>query len=257
MASKVLYLGDTDIAMQASYLAGVMSHYGMAYDYVASSETIAATELAGYDAYILSDYPASAMSPEAFTAICERVDAGAGFLMIGGWESFNSIYGRYGGSAVADILPVEMMSKDDRLNSPYPWFIRSAAEHRIVEGMDFNSDMPAVAGLNRLKVKAGGELVLEAVQCRGRSVAGNTVFTAGESLPLLVCGMFGRGRTAALACDLAPHWAGGFVDWGDERIDACAPGGDAVQIGDKYAGFVKSLISWISKSKTETTENRN
>ena len=41
--------------------------------------------------------------------------------------------------------------------------------------------------------------------------------------PVLVIGTAGHGRAAAFASDIAPHWVGGFVDWGDSRVTAQAP----------------------------------
>ncbi len=48
------------------------------------------------------------------------------------------------------------------------------------------------------------------------------VHAAAKSRRCLVVGQHGRGRTAALATDVAPHWVGGLVDWGDR---ARRPGG--------------------------------
>ena len=46
-------------------------------------------------------------------------------------------------------------------------------------------------------------------------------------------GEFGRGRTAALATDVAPHWVGPLVDWGVPRVAAQAPQANAVEVGDR------------------------
>jgi hypothetical protein len=64
--------------------------------------------------------------------------------------------------------------------------------------------------------------------------------------PLLVVGRWGRGRVAALATDVAPHWVGGLVDWGAGRVAAQAPGAEAVEVGDLYARFVCQLMAWTA-----------
>jgi len=77
-------------------------------------------------------------------------------------------------------------------------------------------------------------------------VAGDFQFTRGEESPLLVVGQYGRGRVAALATDVAPHWVGGFVDWGDRRITQDV-GGGFVEIGNWYAGFFRNLLVWTGQ----------
>ena len=127
MQFRVLYMGDTDIDRHASHLAGVMSYYDIDYNYIPSSGKVTVSDVDGCDAYILSDYPASAITPEVFAAIKQKVKSGAGFLMIGGWESFNSVYGQYKGTLLEDIIPVEMADEDDRLNSASPLFLRQVS----------------------------------------------------------------------------------------------------------------------------------
>ena len=47
---KVLYLGDTSIVTPASYLAGIMTFYGIEYDYVPSdAEPTVNMSQGGYD----------------------------------------------------------------------------------------------------------------------------------------------------------------------------------------------------------------
>ena len=68
---------------------------------------------------------------------------------------------------------------------------------------------------------------------------------------MLVLGAADRGRTAALMTDLAPHWVGGFVDWGDgERVTAQAPGSWQIEVGNLYAQFVANLLAWTGQLKT-------
>ena len=61
--------------------------------------------------------------------------------------------------------------------------------------------------------------------------------------PLLVVGQHGAGRTAALATDVAPHWVGGFVDWGDQRIVQDV-GGGPIEVGNWYARFFRNFVAW-------------
>ena len=69
-------------------------------------------------------------------------------------------------------------------------------------------------------------------------------FVAKE-YPLLAFGAFGKGKTAALTTDLAPHWVGGWVDWGTGRLTAQAEGGNEVEVGQWYAQFISQLVSFL------------
>ena len=65
---------------------------------------------------------------------------------------------------------------------------------------------------------------------------------------MLVLGTHGQGRTAALTTDLAPHWVGGLVDWGDgERVKAQAAGGFEIEVGNFYAQLVANLLVWTGQ----------
>ncbi len=52
-----------------------------------------------------------------------------------------------------------------------------------------------------------------------------------------------RGRAAALATDVAPHWVGGFVDWGDDRVVQEVAGG-LMEFGNWYGQFFRNLVAW-------------
>jgi hypothetical protein len=52
--NSVLYLGDTSLDTSASYLAGVMTHFDVGFDYVASDE--AADRIAGLSSKRSSPY---------------------------------------------------------------------------------------------------------------------------------------------------------------------------------------------------------
>ena len=69
---------------------------------------------------------------------------------------------------------------------------------------------------------------------------------AAKEYPLLAFGAFGKGKTAALTTDLAPHWVGGWVDWGTERLTAQAPGGNEVEVGQFYAQFISQLAGFLT-----------
>ena len=245
MTQRILYAGDTSLGGAAAYLAGVLTHAGLAFDYVSSDEPLAPhLGCAETTLYIISDYPVKGFTPDDFRRVAADVETGSGLLMIGGWESFHGAAGEYPGTPIADLLPVEMLDRDDRVNSPQPCLIEKLCDHPIVAGLPLDTP-PGVGGYNRVRAKPGATTVLAA-----RHVAvhagqgGRFTFTPGEAAPLLVVGSHGKGHTAAFTSDVAPHWVGGLVDWGDARVTAQAPGANEIEVGSWYAELFSRLVRW-------------
>ncbi len=159
-----------------------------------------------FDIYILGDLDASALGDQQLRQLDQAIAAGAGFVMLGGFQSFGS--GGYAGSPLDNAIPVQMdasqrrpvgaidPSMEDQLEGPLT--IRLARRHPITDlgGDDLAArwqSLPELSGANRLsgpKVAPGVQVLLE-------SEAGN---------PLLVIGSYGRGRTAAVAMDSTWRW---------------------------------------------------
>jgi uncharacterized membrane protein len=245
--NPVLYLGDTSLDTAASYLAAVMMHANIGFDYVASDEPAdhLLEENDEYRLIILSDYPAHNLAAGRMERIALRVREGAGLLMIGGWESFQGSGGSYGGTVIEDILPVEISPADDRVNSSYPCLVHKVAEHPILSGLPFD-EPPCIGGYNRVYSKEGARLILEVIRYRTRAEVSVCSFTEEGRDVLLSVGTYGNGRTAAFTSDAAPHWVGGFVDWGVERVARTVAGGE-VEVGGFYAAFFAGLIRWTGR----------
>jgi uncharacterized membrane protein len=168
--------------------------------------------LSAYDAVVISDVGANSflLSDETFLRsevttnrlleIGEYVAAGGGLVMVGGYLSFAGIDGRarYSASPLADVLPVEMLNHDDRVEVPQG-VVPEVVEAGHASIGDVSGDWPRLLGYNRFRAKEDATVVA----------------TVGED-PLLVVGSYGQGRTAAFASDCAPHWAPPeFVEWRD------------------------------------------
>lgn len=166
-------------------------------------------ELAAYDAVILSDIGANSflLTDETFLRsevttnrlheISEYVREGGGLVMVGGYLSFTGIDGRarYAQSPLAEVLPVEMLDYDDRVEVPQGVTPETAAGHPVLGRVA--DRWPRLLGYNRLRAKDDATVVA----------------TVGRD-PLLVVGAHGSGRTVAFASDCAPHWAPPeFVEW--------------------------------------------
>ncbi len=269
MPAKICYLGDDNFQGAAAYLGGIMLHFGLEFDYVPSSEAPPASFAATpYALYVVSDYPAATFGRAAMSHVAECVEQGAGLAMLGGWESFFGRLGEYHASPLAEVLPVVMQQSDDRRNSAQPCLIDKKADHPILEGLPWNQP-PGIGGYNAITPKPDATTLLTAVRFAVRRIPRGTaevvvkslsnpldvppitasvpfILTRSEEVPLLVVGRHGRGRVAALATDVAPHWVGGLVDWGDRRITQEVAGG-FVEIGNWYAQFFHNLLVWTGK----------
>ena len=178
--------------------------------------------------------------------------------MIGGWESFHGLGGDWDASPLAEVLPVEIGATDDRVNCDHLVLARpvepetnvasatTSPPHPILVGLPWDERPPLIGGFNRVKAKTTATVLLNAVQFRLRIAQEAFGMSRIGSDPLLVVGGFGAGRTAAFTSDVAPHWIGPMVDWGEARVTAQAAGADAVEVGSRYAQFFQQLLSWVS-----------
>lgn len=246
MANTTLYLGDTSLQGAAAYLAGVMTHAGLGFDYRPSDVALTATDIASpHQLYILSDYASNMIAQPLQERIAEHVARGAGLLMLGGWETYCGLGGDWSGTPLGDILPVEISTTDDRRNCDDLVLVHCEDEqHPSVSGLPWTDRPPIIGGFNEVRAKPGGELLLTARRFRATYSGDDVRLAAGAVHPLLVAGVHGHGHVAALTTDVAPHWVGPLVDWGDHRVQAQAPGSWEIEVGDLYVQFVSQLLKW-------------
>lgn len=162
--------------------------------------------LAAYDAVILSDIGSNTLllhpdtwihskrTPNRLRSLKTYVEGGGGLLMVGGYYSFQGINGgaRYHGTPVEQVLPVDILPYDDRVEAPegFAPVVKQKA-HPILQG--FRGAWPALLGFNEVTPKAGADVLA-------------TVSADYDEKPLLVAGGFGKGRTLAWTSDIGPHW---------------------------------------------------
>jgi len=237
--SRVLFCGDAHLKSGAAYLAGVMSHLSISYDYIEMQQKLPDKQLEkGYALIIFSDYPSTNVSDKQMLTLVRLIEAGTSFCMIGGWESFHGLLGFYDRTPLAEALPVRCKTSDDR-NNVYQGFIAEVSkDHEIVRELPFH-EPPVMCGYNSFAGKDGSEEILRLK----RIVIKDGVISLDEkSEPLLVLGRYGQGKTCAIATDFAPHWVGGLVDWGDQRVQSQAPGANAIEVGNYYVQFIGNIL---------------
>ena len=170
--------------------------------------------LSGFDAVVLSDVGANTLllhpdtffrgkrTPNRLKLIAQWVEQGGGFMMVGGYLSFQGISGtaRYGRTPIETILPVTMREGDDRIEVPEGFQPQSTGtSHPILAGI--TGEWPHLLGYNETILKLGAQLLL-------------STGSDYNQQPLLAAGTYGKGRTLAWTSDIGPHWLPqDFADW--------------------------------------------
>ncbi len=166
-------------------------------------------ELRKYDIIILSDIGANTLllptrtfteshiMPNRCNLIRDFVLQGGALLMIGGYMTFSGIdgKGKWQDTAVQEVLPVQVLSVDDRVECCEGVQPKKQRDHHILDGV--SGDWPVLLGYNRTLTTKKSEVIM----------------TINED-PLLAVGEYGNGRSAVFTSDCAPHWAPpAFVEW--------------------------------------------
>ena len=176
------------------------------------------TALAAYDGVVLSDIGANSLllHPDTFVRgrrttnrlklLAEWVENGGGLAMIGGYFSYQGIYGaaRYAGTPIEAILPVAMLERDDRVEAPEGFTpVATHDHHAILAGI--GGGWPYLLGYNETRLKPGATLLL------------STGVEHGDH-PLLAVRECRNGRTLAWTSDIGPHWLPQeFAEWDGYR----------------------------------------
>lgn len=185
--------------------------------------------LKAYDAIILSDIGANSLLlhpdvwlhgkpvPNRLKLLRQWVAEGGGLAMIGGYFSFQGIDGRarWHRSPVEEVLPVECLPYDDRMEVPEGFSaVVNAVDHPILKGI--SGKWPVLLGANEVRLKKGSHLIASLPDEDGGH-------------PLLVTGTYGKGRSLAWTSDISPHWLPkAFSDW---------PG---------YATLWRNALGWLA-----------
>jgi uncharacterized membrane protein len=230
--SSTYYATGSDFLTAALVSAGIQVRHQPSHE-AAKSFPFELGELQQYNVVILSDIGANTLllPPEVFLEgkrvpnrlelIKEYVSQGGGLVMAGGYLSFQGIYGtaRFHRTPIEEVLPVSILTIDDRIEKPEgvtPSVVRK--DHPITVGLE--ETWPYLLGFNEVKPKPDGEVLA----------------VVGEH-PLLVTGLFGKGRAVAWTSDIGPHWCPKeFVDW---------PG---------YAQLWQRIIAWATSTVHQAEE---
>jgi uncharacterized membrane protein len=168
-----------------------------------------AKDLSKYACVILSDvgsntlllpsatFTKSQAKPNRCAAIRDYVLSGGALLMIGGYLTFSGIdaKGRWGKTAVQEVLPVKVLDIDDR--SEHSQGIRPVVvkPHPALENI--KGEWPALLGHNTTEAMPYAEVAM-------------TI----DNDPFIAFSTHEKGKSAVFTSDCAPHWAPPeFVEW--------------------------------------------
>ncbi len=161
-----------------------------------------AETLEKFDVIVLDDIDATHFTAPQMKAMTDRIEAGAGLLMLRGKGSFGA--GGYGATPLAGALPVAVGGRDDGEKSGR-FKVELTSAGRI---------HPAVSGLVGLFDDPTAGLTLDVVNSVGAPRPGSEVLALGPEgegegaarMPLLIVGRHGRGRTAAFTGGPTYRW---------------------------------------------------
>jgi len=166
-------------------------------------------ELKAYAAIILSDIGANTLllptptftrsekMPNRCNLIRDYVLEGGALVMVGGYLTFSGVdaKGKWHDTAVQEVLPVEVLTVDDRMEHCEGVIPKVVGEHATLQGLP--KEWPNLLGYNKTIPKAEANVPV-------------TI----EGDPLLAFAHYGKGKSAVFTSDCAPHWAPPeFVEW--------------------------------------------
>lgn len=168
-------------------------------------------ELKEYDCVILSDIGANTLllptptftksikMPNRADLIRDYVLDGGSLLMVGGYLTFSGVdaKGKWHDTSVQEVLPVEVLTVDDRMEYCNGIKPVTVSDHEALANV--SKDWPEVLGYNKTIAKEEAEVAV----------------VVGED-PFIAFGQYGEGRSAVFTSDCAPHWAPmEFCEWED------------------------------------------
>jgi uncharacterized membrane protein len=157
----------------------------------------------GSDTFLISSRTmAGEKTPNRLKLIEEFVSEGGGFLMWGGYLSFTGLYGKgfYKNTVIEKILPVNLMTTDDRVEVPEGFLPKILLkDHPILNGIT-EKWQGWFLSYNRLIAKEGADVIAVIEEYGGD--------------PFLAAWEYSKGRTLASAVDCAHHGAApSFLKW--------------------------------------------
>lgn len=180
--------------------------------------------LNSYDCIILSDIGANTLllpietftksikMPNRCNLIRDYVLNGGALIMVGGYLTFSGIdaKGKWQNTAVQEVLPVQILNVDDRMEHCEGVLPKVQGFHDALAGIP--NEWPNLLGYNKTIAKEEAEVVV--------TIMGD---------PLVAFATYGKGKSAVFTSDCAPHWAPPeFVEW------------------EYYSKLWQGIVNWVT-----------
>jgi uncharacterized membrane protein len=192
-----------------------------------------AAELLAYDSLVLSNVPSECLSEEVLGWVEEWIGKrGGGLMMAGGPRGFGA--GGWSGNVIERMLPVELRNAPDWDAAPATPEPTGAELHPIWRL--FEDERATRAALRILPESMGRNDWLRVKPQSGTLLAAKTAGSGAGTPPLLAVGVYGRGRTIALATPVSAPWSPRFTrQWGEGEDNR------------HFARFVRNTIYWLTE----------
>lgn len=211
---KILYLEGQPRVEQTFLRRALQESFDFEVDYLWFSEKAqrgqpqeitGQVKLESYDAFIIGDLDAGAMTQPTLQAIARRVQRGAGVLFLGGYHSFDA--GGYDKTALRQLIPLEMTKPaqrwdtkiDETLHVRGDIILQPTRPHPVTnllpepDNTQLWKSLKPLKGMNRF-----GQL--------NPSPGTQTLLESQDGDPVLVTGETGNGRALAFAGDTTYQW---------------------------------------------------
>lgn len=186
--------------------------------------------LPSFDAVVLQDFNAEPYGlTKHLPALARYVDKGGGLIMVGGPDAFGP--GHYGGTKLAEVLPVELgEGRRDMGSDPSaftPRFTEAGRAAPVLAPLRalIGEDLPEMPGTNVVGDARDGATVL--------LVDPERKTKRGAPMPVLALGEHGSGRTMALTID------------GSHRLLFSAFAANAA--GRAHGAFWDAMLGWLMR----------
>lgn len=155
-------------------------------------------------------------APNLLKLTREYVANGGGFCMIGGYMTYGGMEGKgkWKDSPIEEILPVELIGGDDRVEVPEGADLGCMPDsHPVLEGLP--AEWPYILGFNKTVLKSSGQPLV-----------------TWNGAPIIAVSEYKNGRTMAYTTDCAPHWApAAMCQW------------------DQYPKLWDNIVQWLAGEK--------
>ncbi|MEZ6136760.1 MAG: glutamine amidotransferase [Pirellulaceae bacterium] len=158
-----------------------------------------------YDAFIIGDLDAKALSPASLAALARRIQQGAGLLLLGGYHSYDA--GGYQATPLRTIIPIEMKRPPQRWDAPIDesHHIRGNVyliPKRSHPAINLETEPDNTRLWRNLKPLQG----MNRFGAISRSLGTQVLLESQDGDPVLVAGEAGKGRVLAFAGDTTYQW---------------------------------------------------